>query len=93
MAKTCASLKQYLFLIFLFSMNLISFELFIVFHFKFNSFAFAVSGVMEFLIIFITLSKFSTATDIPIKICALSCAFFKSNSVFLVTVSSLKDKK
>ena len=52
----------------------------------------ASSGVLEDLIIFITLSKFSTATDNPINICALSSAFSKSNLVFLITTSSLKDK-
>ena len=43
--------------------------------------------------IFIILSKFSTDTDNPIKICARSSAFCKSNFVFLITTSSLKDKK
>ena len=43
--------------------------------------------------IFIILSKFSTATDKPISICALSSAFCKSNFVFFITTSSLKDKK
>ena len=40
-----------------------------------------------------TLSIFSTETDKPIRICALSSAFFKSNLVFLITTSSLKSKK
>ena len=48
---------------------------------------------MDDLIIFIILSKFSTDTDNPIKICARSSAFFKSNFVFFITTSSLKDKK
>ena len=56
-------------------------------------FSLALSGVFEFLMIFITLSKFSTDTDNPINICALSSAFFKSNFVLLVTTSSLKFKK
>ena len=45
------------------------------------------------IIIFIILSKFSTATDRPIKIWARSSAFWRSNFVFLITTSSLKDKK
>ena len=39
------------------------------------------------------LSKFSTETDKPIKMWALSSAFWRSNFVFLITTSSLKDKK
>ena len=35
-------------------------------------------------------SIFSTADEIPIKIWARSCAFFKSKRIFLVKVSSLK---
>ena len=35
---------------------------------------------------------FSTAVAIPIKICALSSAFFKSNFTLLITVSSLNFK-
>ena len=37
-------------------------------------------------------SKFSTDIDNPIKTCALSSAFFKSNLVFLITTSSLNIK-
>ena len=40
-----------------------------------------------------TLSKFSTDTDKPIRMWALSSAFFKSNFVLLITVSSLNFKK
>ena len=43
--------------------------------------------------ILIILSKFSTDTDNPINIWALSSAFCKSNFVFLITTSSLKVKK
>ena len=38
-------------------------------------------------------SKFSTAIDNPINMCALSSAFCKSNLVFLITTSSLNVKK
>ena len=54
---------------------------------------FASSGVFDPLIILIILSKFSTETDKPINICALSSAFFKSNLVFFITTSSRKVKK
>jgi len=54
---------------------------------------FASSGVFDDLIIFIILSKFSTETDNPINIWALSSAFFKSNLVFFITTSSLNVKK
>ena len=53
----------------------------------------ASSGVFEDLIILIILSKFSTDTDSPINMCALSSALFKSNLVFFTTTSSLNDKK
>ena len=43
--------------------------------------------------IFIILSKFSTDTERPINMWALSSAFWRSNFVFLTTTSSLKDKK
>ena len=36
-----------------------------------------------------TSSIFSTETEIPINIWAFSCAFFKSNLIFLVNVISL----
>ena len=65
----------------------------LIFHLVFNIDFFASSGVFEPLIIFITLSKFSTETDKPINICALSSAFFKSNLVFLITTSSLNVRK
>ena len=48
---------------------------------------------MDDLIILITLSIFSTLTDKPINIWALSSAFFKSYLVFLTTTSSLNFKK
>jgi len=43
----------------------------------------------EFFIILITSSIFSTAVAKPIKIWALSSAFFKSNLILFVKVSSL----
>ena len=46
----------------------------------------------EFFIILIISSIFSTAVANPIKICALSSAFFKSNFILLITVSSLNFK-
>ena len=63
--------------------------LFFIFHFFNKRFFLAVSVSLEFLIILITSSIFSTAVAIPIKICALSSAFFKSNFILLVKVSSL----
>ena len=53
----------------------------------------ASSGVFDERIILIILSKFSTDADNPSRICALSSAFCRSNLVFLITTSSLKDKK
>ena len=53
----------------------------------------ALSGFFDDRIILIILSKFSTDTDRPTKIWALSSAFCRSNLVFLITTSSLKDKK
>ena len=44
---------------------------------------------LEFLIIFIISSIFSTAVAIPIKIWALSSAFCKSNLILLLKVASL----
>ncbi len=72
--------------------EIIFFDL-LIFHLVFKIDLLASSGVFEFLIILITLSKFSTDTDNPIKMCALSSAFFKSNLVFFTTTSSLNDKK
>ena len=46
----------------------------------------------EFFIILIISSIFSTAVANPIKICARSSAFFKSNFTLLITVSSLNFK-
>ena len=65
----------------------------LIFHFVFKIEDFASSGVFDDRIIFIILSKFSTDTDNPINICALSSAFWRSNFVFLVTTSSLNVKK
>ena len=65
----------------------------LIFHFILNKLFLASSGVFDFLIILITLSKFSTDTDKPINTCARSSAFFNSNFVFLITTSSLNFKK
>ena len=78
---------------FLFSTNLINFWVVLIFHFVLVSVSLAISGFFEFLIIFIILSIFSTATESPNNMWALSSAFFKSNLVFLVTTSSLNFKK
>ena len=64
-----------------------------IFHFVFNIDCLASSGVFDVRIILIILSKFSTDTDNPNKICALSSAFCRSKLVFFITTSSLKDKK
>ena len=53
----------------------------------------ASSGVFDERIILIILSKFSTDTDNPNRMWALSSAFWRSNLVFFMTTSSLKDKK
>ena len=66
--------------------------LFLIFHFFDNKFFFALSVSLEFFIILIISSIFSTAVANPIKICALSSAFFKSNLTLLITVSSLNFK-
>ena len=63
--------------------------LFFIFHFLDNKFFLATSASLEFLIILIISSIFSTAVARPIKICALSSAFLKSNLTLLTTVSSL----
>ena len=63
-----------------------------IFHFISNNFFLASSGSFEFLIIFITLSKFSTLTDNPINMGPI-LSFFKSNLVFLITTSSRNFKK
>ena len=65
----------------------------LIFHFVFKIACLASSGVFEERIILIILSKFSTDTDKPNNICALSSAFWRSNFVFFITTSSLKDKK
>ena len=70
-----------------------SFRVLFIFHFIFDNSFFASSGVFDDLITFITLSKFSTETDNPIKTCALSSAFFRSYLVFFITTSSLNFKK
>ena len=79
-------------LLFLLSTNEINFWDLFIFHLVFNIDCLASSGVFDDLIIFITLSKFSTETERPIKIWALSSAFFKSNLTLAITVCSLKDK-
>ena len=53
----------------------------------------ASSGVFDERITLIILSKFSTDTESPINICALSSAFLRSNFVFLITTSSLNLRK
>ena len=53
---------------------------------------FAAEVSFEFFIIFITSSIFSTAAAKPIRIFALSSAFFKSNLTLLMTVFSLNFK-
>ena len=70
----------------------ISFVLFLIFHFFESKFFLAVSVSLEFLIILIISSIFSTAVARPINMWALSSAFFKSNLTLLITVSSLKFK-
>ena len=77
----------------MFSIKFIIFNDLFIFHLILRSELFASSGFFDDLIIFITLSKFSTDTDKPINICALSSALFKSNFVFLITTLSLKFKK
>ena len=62
----------------------------LIFHFLANKEIFAVSTVSDFFIIFIIESIFSTDTEIPNRICALSRAFAKSNLIFFVNVISLK---
>ena len=64
-----------------------------MFHLVFIRVFFASSGFFEDLIIFITLSIFSTLTDKPSKTWTRSSAFFKSYLVFLITTSSLNFKK
>ena len=92
-ARTCGSDNEYKFLPFFPSTNDINFCDLLIFHLVFNIDPFASSGVFEDLIILIILSKFSTETDKPINMWARSSAFCKSNLVFLITTSSLKDKK
>ena len=84
---------MYRFLLFLFSIKFINFNDLLIFHFRLSKAFLASSGVLDFLIIFITLSRFSTETDRPINIWALSSAFFNSNLVFFITTSSLNFKK
>ena len=60
-----------------------------IFHFVFNREFLASSGFLDCLIIFITLSIFSTLTDNPIKIWTRSSAFFRSYLVFFITTSLL----
>ena len=56
-------------------------------------FTLASSGVFDFLIMLITSSILSEATIIPSKMCALSSAFFNSNSVLFTTISCLCSTK
>jgi len=77
---------------FFLSISKISLTLFLIFHFFDNKFFFAPSVSLEFLIILIISSIFSTAVARPIKICARSSAFFKSNLTLFITVSSLNFK-
>ena len=74
-------------------MSFINFDDLVNFHFVFNSIFFASSGFLDDLIIFMTLSKFSTLIERPRRICALSSDFFKSYFVFFITTSSLNFKK
>ena len=60
-------------------------------HFLLSKFFLAVSVSLELLIILIIGSIFSTAVDIPIKICALSSVLLRSNLILLSTVFSLKE--
>jgi len=77
---------------FFLSINVINLILFLIFHFLVNKFFLALSVSFEFFIILIISSIFSTAVAKPIKICARSSAFFKSNLTLLITVSSLNFK-
>ena len=65
----------------------------VIFHLVFNIDCLASSGVLDERIIFIILSKFSTDTDNPNRICALSSAFCRSTLVFFITTSAPRDKK
>ena len=62
------------------------------FHFFDIRFFLAISVSLDFFIILIISSIFSTAVARPNKICALSSAFFKSNLTLFKTVSSLNFK-
>ena len=77
---------------FFLSINAINLTLFFIFHFLDNKLFFALSVSFEFFIILIISSMFSTAVANPIKMCARSSAFFKSNLTLLITVSSLNFK-
>ena len=92
-AKTCDSVNEYRFLLFLPSTKEINFCVLLIFHFVFRMDCFASSGVFDERIILIILSKFSTETDKPNKMWARSSALFRSYFVFLITTSSLNDKK
>ena len=92
-AITWGSVSEYKFFPFLSSISEISFKDLFIFHLVLNNDFLASSGVFEDRIIFIILSKFSTDTDNPIRMWALSSAFFKSNLVFLITTSSRNVKK
>ena len=67
-ATTCESVNEYKLFLFLSSTKEINFNDLLIFHLVFNKYFFASSGVLDDLIIFIILSKFSTETDKPINI-------------------------
>ena len=92
-ALTWESESEYMPDVLLFSTNEIILLDLLIFHLVFKIVFFASSGVFDARIILIILSRFSTDTDNPIKIWALSSALSKSNLVFFITTSSLKDRK
>ena len=92
-AATCGSDNKYKFLLLLLSIKEINFWVLLTFHFVFKIDFLASSGVFDDRIILIILSKFSTDTDNPKSICALSSAFWRSNLVFFITTSSRKVRK
>ena len=74
-AVTCGSVNEYKFFPFLSSTKEINLKDLLIFHLVDSKDFLASSGVFDDLIIFIILSKFSTDTERPINICALSSAF------------------
>ena len=83
-------LNWYLVIDCFFQLKILILTLFLIAHFLLRRFFLAVSVSLDDLIIFIIASIFSTAVAIPIRICALSSVFFKSNFILLTTVFSLK---